>query len=177
MVASGAAIAGPPRNQPRLKVRQLELKRPASKDTVEVHRVVSVGVPAGWTGELEALGRAIRLYGPEGEGKMLVAAALHPSELGVYLDQLKREHPSAAPTPPERIALPNVRTELGERATRFAIGGREVGEMVLIEKLDSIVLIVTVVDPNVWPRVRRILTKTYATVDIRDAPKGKSTDE
>ena len=134
-----------------------------------IDRRVRIGIPEGWTGELEDQGRAIRLYGPQGEGKMLIAAALHPSELGAYLSELKQAHPSAAPSPPERLELPGIRPHMGERATRFVITGREVGEMVLIEKRDTIVLIVTVVDPNAWPRLRRILAKSYATVAIRDA--------
>ena len=164
-------MAAPP---PTLKMRELVIQRPGSADTMAIDRRVRIGMPAGWTGELEEDRRAFRLYGPEGEGKILVAAALHPSELNFYLEELKQAHPSAAPSPPEKLDVPGVRTELQERATRFAIDGREVGEMVLIEKRDTIVLIVTVVDPKAWPSLRKVLLKAYATVDIRDAPKQKA---
>ncbi len=160
--------AEPDRRPSELALVQLVISRAGSAETMAVNRVVKLGVPQGWTGELESQGRAARLYGPEGEGQMLIAAALHPSELGYYLNELKKKHPSAAPSPPELLKLPGIRPSMGERATRFAITGREVGEMVLIEKRDTIVLIVTVVDPNAWSRVRRELAKTYPTVTIND---------
>ncbi|MEO1337797.1 MAG: hypothetical protein AAFV29_19295 [Myxococcota bacterium] len=158
---------------PALKVRELRLRRPGSADTIAIDRIVRIGLPVGWTGELEDKGRTLRLYGPEGEGKMLVAAALHPSELHLHLTELKSAQPSATPTPPEKLDIPGIRPLMGERATRFAIKGREMGEMVLIEKRDTIVLIVTVVDPNAWPRVRRLLAKAYPTVAIEDAPRSR----
>ena len=169
---SGAALAAPGQAATaKRNVIELSITRPGSEDTIEVNRRVRIAAPAGWTGELEDLGRAVRLYGPQGEGKMLIAAALHPSELGYYLNELKRQHPAAAPSPPEMLKLPGIRPEMRERATRFKITGREVGEMVLIEKRDTIVLIVTVVDPNAWPRVRRALTKTYPSITINDVKR------
>ena len=165
--APGRSDAAPP----KLKVHEFALKRPGSADTRAIDRRVRIALPAGWTGELVDQGRAQRLYGPEGEGKMLIAVALHPSELHTYLTELKQAHPSAAPTPPEKLDLPNISTAMGERATRFKVTGREVGEMVLIEKSDTILLIATVVDPLAWPRLRKLLAKTYRTIDIRDAPK------
>ncbi len=170
--AAGSVWAQRPRG-PTLKLRELRLRRPGSADTMAVDRRVQIAVEAGWTGEFESRGRAVRLYGPEGEGKMLIAAALHPSELGQYLSELKREHPSAAPLPPQKLDLPGIRPMMGERATRFVIKGREVGEMVLIEKQATIVLIVTVVDPRAWPRIRRELAKSYRTLIIRDAKPKK----
>ena len=170
LVVPGTAYAAAPA-APQDNTIELKITRPGSEDTMAINRRVRIAAPPGWTGELEGLGRAVRLYGPEGEGKMLIAAALHPSELGYYLNELKREHPSAAPSPPEMMKLPGIRPSMGERATRFKIKGREVGEMALIEKRDTIVLIVTVVDPNAWPRVRKALSKTYPSIAINDVKR------
>ena len=169
---TSAALAQPAR-QPKLKVHQLELKRRGTPDTMAVHRFVRIGMPAGWTGELEDRNRTLRLYGPEGEGKMLVAVALHPSELDSYFAELKRSHPSTKPTQPQQMNLPGLRPHMNERAIRFAVTGGEVGEVALIQKSDTFILVVTMVDPNAWPRLKRVLPKAYATIDVRDAKKGR----
>lgn len=101
---------------------------------------------------------------------MLIFAGLHPSHLGPALERLRRAHPSAAPSPPEKMDLPGVRPELGERATRFAITGREVGEMVLIERNDTIILWVTVVAPDAWPALQPVLARAYPTISVSDVP-------
>jgi hypothetical protein len=158
----------------KLTMRELALMTRASKDLAAINRRVRVGIPPGWTGDRHPNGRSMELVGPNGEGRLLVAAALHPSELNDYLGELKRRHPSAAPSPPQHMTLPGVDASRGERATRFVITGREVGEMVLIEKNDTIVLVVTVVDPKVWPDVQALMGKVYPTITINDLPVPKS---
>ncbi|MEL6187847.1 MAG: hypothetical protein AAFU79_24760 [Myxococcota bacterium] len=108
----------------------------------------------------------LELVGPDGIGRMLVVAGLHPSHLGPVLDRLRHEHPSAAPSPPERVELPGLREDFGERATKFVITGREVGEMLLLERQDTIILVVTVVTPEAWAEVKALLPKIYSTVTI-----------
>lgn len=137
-------------------------------DLGRVTRRIRIGVPKGWTGDRDPNGRSMKLFGPDGEGMMLVAGALHPSQLTPYLDDLKTSHPSAAPSPPQPMTLPGVDAAQGERATRFIVTGKEVGEMVMIEKRDAIVLIVTVVDPDAWPAVQPQMAKAYATVQVLD---------
>lgn len=161
-----ASAEGPPA---KLTMRELALMTRATKDLAAVNRRVRLGVPRGWTGDRHPNGRSLELVGPKGEGRILVAAALHPDELSDYLGELKRRHPSAAPSPPEHMTLPGVDPTRGERATRFVITGREVGEMVLIEKANTIVLIVTVVDPQTWETVKSDMSKVYPTVAITDA--------
>ena len=105
---------------------------------------------------------------------MIISAVLHPSYLGPILARLRTEHPSAAPSPPETIDLPGIRSELGERATRFAITGREAGEMVLVERHDTIVLWVTVVTPDAWQRLKPVLARAYPTLEISDLPSSRA---
>ncbi len=145
-------------------MRELVLRAP------NLHRRVRLGFPKGWTGERESDGRSWRLYGPEGEGKIVVAAALHPSELTRYLDEMRSAHPAAAPSPPMPMTLPGIDPQRGERATRFQITGREVGEMVLLERQDTIVLIVTVVDPAAWPNLAPMMARVYPTLEILNVP-------
>lgn len=154
----------------KLTMRELALMTRASQDLPAINRRVRLGIPPGWTGDRHPNGRSLELVGPDGEGRITVAAALHPSELHDYLAEMKNRHPSAAPSPPQHMTLPGVDPAHGERATRFVITGREVGEMVLIEKRDTIVLIVTVVDPKVWPDVQALLEKVYPTVEIANLP-------
>ena len=66
------------------------------------------------------------------------------------------------------LKLPGLRPEFGERATRFSIKGREAGEIVLIERNETIVLIVTIVAPNEWGALRKVLAKAYPTVSVTD---------
>lgn len=153
---------GPP---PVYKVRELLLDAIVPEQG-RLTRRIRIGLPAGWTGDRDPDGRAMRLYGPNGEGRVLVAGALHPSQLTPYLQELKNKHPSAAPSPPQPMTLPGVDPSRGERATRFEVTGREVGEMIMIEKRSAIVLIVTVVDPSTWPDVKQMMAKAYTTVEV-----------
>lgn len=66
--------------------------------------------------------------------------------------------------------LPGLKPELGERATRFEITGREVGEMVLIERNQTIVLLVTVVEPNAWASLKPVFSRVYPTVSVISVP-------
>jgi|GEM_PF-2064306 len=138
-----------------------------------ITRKIRFALPKGWTGDRDPDGRALRVYGPQGEGLILVAGALHPSQLTPYLTEMKNKHPSAAPSPPQPMTLPGVDSARGERATRFQVTGREIGEMVMIEKRSAIVLIVTVVAPDAWPDVQRMMEKAYTTVEVLDVPAPK----
>ncbi len=151
-------------------MKELVLRTRASKEMPAINRRVRIGIPKGWTGERHPNGRSLEMVGPNGEGKVLVAGALHPAELDDYLGQMKKSHPSAAPSPPQHMTLPGVDPARGGRATRFVITGREVGEMVLIEKNDTIVLVVLVVDPKVWPDVEKLFARVYPTVEVVDLP-------
>lgn len=152
-----------------LVLHEFEVHSRGTPDNPAIHRRIQFAAPAGWTraGTGSAVPE-IELVGPNGEGTIAVFAGLHPSHLGPVLSRMKREHPAAQPTPPEQFPLPGLRPELGERATRFAIKGRELGEMVLIERDETIVLFVTVVDPRVWARLRPRLSKMYPTITIMD---------
>ncbi len=161
-------------NSTTLQLRELALITAASPEMPAINKRVRFGVPKGWTGDRHPNGRSLTLAGPNGEGKILIAAALHPDGLTPYLDELKQAHPAATPSPPEAMELPGIKPERMERATRFVITGREVGEMILIEKFDVIVLIVTVVDPNEWQALRPVMAKVYPTVEVVDVqPKKK----
>lgn len=140
-----------------------------------VHRRIEIGAPKGWTRATDPRLPELELVGPNGEGRIIVYPGLHPSHLGPILDRMRREHPSAAPSPPEPMALPGLRPELEERATRFIITGRELGEMVLLEKHDTILLIVTVVTPDAWEALKPVLAKVYPTVTITDIKRPKPT--
>jgi hypothetical protein len=165
------AILSAPDKSTTLHVRELALMTAATPDMAAINKRVRFGAPKGWNGDRHPNGRSLTLT--SGEGKILVAAALHPEGLTPYLDELKKTHPAATPSPPEAMTLPGIKPERMERATRFTITGREVGEMVLIEKLDVIVLIVTVVDPNAWAALAPVMAKVYATVEIVDVPLEK----
>lgn len=158
------AEAGPP---PVFQLHDLEVRGKETATGRIFTRRVRLGIPRGWTGEKEHQGRALRLFGPEGEGRILVAIAFNPRELSTFLTELKTAHPSAAPSPPQPMDLPGIRTDLGERATRFVVTGREVGELVMIEKRGLIVLIATVVAPDAWEPLKPLLAKAYTTVDVR----------
>ena len=172
---SGVAIAAPASKKtppPVYAMRELVLDAIVPEQG-RVTRRIRIGIPKGWTGERDPNGRSIRLAGPEGEGMILVAGALHPSQLTPYLTDLKNAHPSAAPSPPQPMTLPGVYADKGERATRFTVTGREVGEMVMVEKREAIVLVVTVVAPEVWPEVQKMMEKAYATLEVLDGPAPK----
>lgn len=159
------AEAGPP---PVLRLRAFEIHSDGAPGVPAVHRRIQIGAPAGWTPSSPPGVPELELRGPEGEGRILVFAGLHPSHLGPVLARLKEDHPSAAPSPPEPIAIPGLRPEMGERATRFAITGHEVGEMVMLEKHDTILLLVTVVEPKAWEALAPVLAKVYPTVTVTD---------
>lgn len=161
--------AGPP---PVYQMRELVLDAIVPEQG-RVTRRIRFALPKGWTGDRDPDGRALRVYGPEGEGRILVAGALHPSQLTPYLTELKDKHPSASPSPPQPMTLPSVRSDRGERATRFEVTGREIGEMVMIEKRSAIVLIVTVVAPETWPAVKAMMEKAYTTVEVLDGAEPK----
>lgn len=165
------AILSAPNKTTTLEVRELALMTAETPDMAAINKRVRVGVPKGWDGDRHPNGRSLTLVGPD--GKIVIAAALHPEGLTPYLDELKRKHPSATPSPPEPMTLPQIKADRMERATRFVITGREIGEMVLIEKSDVIVLIVTVVDPNAWAQLVPVMAKVYATVNVVDLPLAK----
>lgn len=132
---------------------------------------VRVAHPKGWAGDKDPDQRSIQLVGPEGEGEILIAAVGHPSELNEYLEGLKTRHPSAAPSPPAAAQIRGINPERGERATRFIITGNEVGEMLMIERGDVIVLFAAVVRPEDWPAIKEQLARCYPTVEVLDAQK------
>jgi hypothetical protein len=170
-IALLVAILSAPDKGTTLHVRELALMTAPTPEMAAINKRVRFGTPKGWSGERHPNGRSLTLT--SAEGKILVAAALHPEGLTPYLDELKKSHPAATPSPPEAMTLPGIKPERMERATRFVITGREVGEMVLIEKLDVIVLIVTVVDPNAWALLAPVMAKVYPTVEIVDVPLEK----
>jgi hypothetical protein len=170
-VEAKPAPSPPPKKAPPpvFSVKELSLRTRASPGHPAIERRVRIGLPKGWTGELEPDARSLRFFGPEGEGRILVAAALHPSELGSYLSELKNGHPAATPSPPMAMEVPGIKG-MGQRATRFVITGREVGEMVLLEKANTIVLVATIVEPDAWPELEKLMQKAYTTVEIVDVP-------
>lgn len=97
---------------------------------------------------------------------MLVFAGFHPRHLTPVLDRLRKAHPAAAPSPPEAMELPGLRPDMGERATRFRIDGKERGEMVMIERGGVIVLIVTIVAPDAWEKIQPNMARVYPTVSV-----------
>lgn len=157
-------LGGPP---PIFQLHDLRVRGKETATGRLFTRRVRLGIPGGWTGEKDLDGRVLRLFGPEGEGRILVAIAFNPRELTTFLTELKTAHPSAAPSPPQPMDLPGIRPDQGERATRFVVTGREVGELVMIEKGGLIVLIATVVAPDAWSSLRPLLAKAYTTVDVR----------
>lgn len=163
LVSRTAAAARPPVvSLVELRVRSLNLAgQPLTK-------TVRVAHPKGWEGDVDEDGRAVRLYGPDGEGEILVAAVGHPSELGQYLDDLRERHPGASPSPPAHVRVLGIDPERGERATRFQITGTEVGEMVMIERGEVIILFATVVAPEAWPAIQAQLARCYPTVEVVD---------
>lgn len=62
--------------------------------------------------------------------------------------------------------LVGLRPEFGERATRFVISGRELGEIVMIERGETIVLFVVIVAPEAWPEVRSLFARVYPTLTV-----------
>jgi len=150
-----------------LRVRSLNLQGKP------LHKTVRVAHPKGWEGDVDEDGRAIRLVGPDGEGEIVVAAVGHPSELGAYLDDLRQRHPGATPSPPSAAKIQGIDPQKGERATRFDITGAEVGEMVMIERGDVIILFAAVVVSDAWPAIKAQLERCYPTVQVTERVPAK----
>lgn len=155
---------------PELEVR--ELYASAIEEGAPVRKRVQLRVPAGWNGDdaLEHPG-SMRLFGPNGEGELLIAVVMSPNALGEHLTFLKNAHPSAAPSPPMAIDVKGIDPQCGERATRFQITGKEVGEMVMIERGGVIVLFAAIVEPNSWAALKPLMEKCYPTVKVVEEPK------
>ena len=166
--AAPASSGGPSAGPPVLSLVELRVVRRGGPGGPALNKRVRVAHPQGWTGDAEANGRSIRLFGPAGEGEMLIATATHPSELGAFLEGLRRRHPSAAPSPPQHIDVHGIKPHRGERATRFEITGGELGEMVMIERGEVIVLFATIVRPSAWPTLEKQLSRCYPTVEVSD---------
>ncbi len=169
---SVALAAAPPPAE--LTMRELVVQGIDSITKKRFARRVQMALPKGWTGDEDPNDPILRLFGPGGEGKMIVAVFFHPSQLNPVLTVLMRAHPSAAPSPPQAIELPSVRPEMGERATRFQITGQEIGEMVMVEKRGAIILFVTVVEPNAWQTLAPVLMKTYGSIRVNETKPSSS---
>lgn len=127
---------------------------------------IRVAHPQGWSGEMESDGRSIRLFG--GAGEMLIAVVSHPSQLDPHMQLLRQRHPSVVPSPPQAIDVPGIDAQRGERATRFEFTGKELGEMVTVERGGLIVLFATIVAPNAWAEVAPLVARCYPTVEVTD---------
>ncbi|MBI4817482.1 MAG: hypothetical protein HY791_14570 [Deltaproteobacteria bacterium] len=160
------AIAKPAIPPPVVSMLELSVRGRTPKGLVD--KAVRVAIPKGWEGDLEDDGRSIMLSGPEGEGEILVAAVAHPSEIGAFLGELKGRHPGAVPSPPQSVEIPGIDPDKGERATRFEVTGRELGELITIERGDVIVLFATLVDPNAWEELAPVLARCYPAVEVSD---------
>ncbi|MBI3178185.1 MAG: hypothetical protein HYZ27_00905 [Deltaproteobacteria bacterium] len=151
---------------PVLAMLELSVRGRTPKGLVD--KAVRVAIPKGWEGDIEDDGRSIMLSGPEGEGEILVAAVAHPSEIGAFLAELKGRHPGAVPSPPQFVEVPGIDPDKGERATRFEVTGRELGELITIERGEVIVLFATLVDPNAWEGLAQVLARCYPAVEVSD---------
>ena len=167
---SGLLPASPQVAPPELVLTELSIKHRATKDLPPMNKIVRVALPKGWTGDPENNSRSIFLFGPKGEGEIFVGLASHPSQLGVFLQRLKKRHPGSVPSPPSAIDVHGIKPHRGERATRFQITGRENGEIVTIERGEVIVMIATFVSPNDWIRLQPVLTAAYPSVAVTDIP-------
>lgn len=159
---------GAPPPPPKLTLHELRVGTP--EGTV---KRVRFATPRGWAADVDREAASIRLVGPEGEGEILVVVATHPSQLGEHLTRLKETHPSAAPSPPMAVSVRGIDPERGERATRFQITGREVGEMVMIERGGVIVLFASIVAPEAWEPLATMLKRCYPTVEVVDVEPPK----
>ncbi|MEM1023344.1 MAG: hypothetical protein AAGD10_19955 [Myxococcota bacterium] len=153
-----------------LSLRQLEIRGRHEPNGPVLQRRVTFGTPPGWTPEFAREGPSLRLYGPEGEGTMLFAIATHPSQLGPYLDELAKKHPSSLPGPPQAMRLPRLVPLMGDRATRYVVTGRQLGEMVMVERRESIVLVATVVKAEAWAELSPLMAKVYESIQIHREP-------
>lgn len=163
----GSAMAGPG-DLPVHKVRVLKVRARTPRGPATAR--VRVSTPPGWTAEPAPDGLSMRLFGPKGVGKMLIAIGLRPEHLDPHLSRLRREHPGSAPTPPQTLELPQLNAMLGDRATRYPITGSQVGEMVLVERRGVLTLIAVVVRPSAWEAVRKSMPAVYRSVRVDEAP-------
>ncbi|MCC7385037.1 MAG: hypothetical protein IT384_24540 [Deltaproteobacteria bacterium] len=162
-LAAGTTWAGAP---PVVALVELRVRSQGLQGQ-RVEKRVRVAHPKGWVGDQDDP-RFVRLIGPGGEGEILIAAVGHPSELGEFLGGLKERHPSAAPSPPQAAEVLGINPVRGERATRFVITGGEIGEMMMIERGEVIVLFAAVVQPTAWPEISAALKRCYPTVEVLD---------
>jgi len=167
-VAFSVTVAQTKPDLPELRVTSLEIRNRGSKSIPKMDKIVRVALPKAWTGDREANKRSILLFGPEGEGEIFVGVVAHPSQLGVFLQRLKKRHPSSVPSPPSAIDVPGIRPHKGERATRFEVTGREFGEIVTIERGEVIVMIASFVMPNAWAKWGPIMKRSYPSVSVSD---------
>jgi hypothetical protein len=156
---------------PDLVSRELEVSAIPAGETAPVRKKIKLLHPSGWSGDDDLDASYVRLFGPNGEGELLVAVVLTPDALGEHLTRLKNAHPSAAPSPPQFIEVKGIDPQKGERATRFEITGREVGEMVMIERGGVIVLYAAIVSPDAWPDLKTRLQKCYPSVKVSEGPR------
>lgn len=147
--------------RPRMTPQQLTLRGRATATQPGIRRRVRFFLPAGWTADVDPNGRQLRAFGPNGEGEILVCVALHQSQLNVALDDLHHDHKSATPSQPYEVKIPGA-----TRASRFAIGGHERGEMLLMQKDDTWILFAAVVEAEAWPRLRRRFRAAYRSVVV-----------
>lgn len=158
-------LAAPAAALPGFRQVHLELRAEGGFGQPDNGQRLSIPVPAGWTGELDPDQRTLRLFGPTGEGELIVSAAYNPNQLTPIFDELQRNHRGAAPTHPQEVQLPGV-----ARASRFAISGRERGEMMMMKIQGVWLLFVAVVEAEAWPRLRRQLRQSYRRVKLSPLP-------
>lgn len=162
MVAVGPA--------PSYTVRQLQvharIRHAPEQEPVRVARRVTIATPKGWTPEPAPAPGQLHLFEPEGEGRMTLAVCVHPSQLKEILDELRRSHPGSTPNPPQPLELAQLNTVMGDRATRYAITGRQRGEMVLVERMETIVFVSVVVRASAWERVSSLMPEVYRSIRI-----------
>lgn len=168
-LAAGATCpSAAPKSLPVYTVHTLTIRARTPRGPVRAR--VRVSTPPGWTPEPAPDGLSLRLFGPQGEGKMLLALGLKPAHLDPHLSRLRREHPGSIPGPPDPISLPQLKPALGDRATRYSITGGQLGEMVLVERRGVLVLVATVVRASAWERLREPLQAVYSSIRVDEAP-------
>lgn len=165
------ACAPPSPSPVELVSRELAVSHISRETHAPVRLKVKLLAPKGWTGDDGLDAGSIRLLGPNGEGEILLAVVLTPNGLGEHLTRLKNAHPAAAPSPPMAIDVKGIDPQKGERATRFVITGKEVGEMVMIERGGVIVLYAAIVTPDAWPALKPQLEKCYPAVRVTEEAK------
>jgi hypothetical protein len=170
-------LTGAPEALPAYTPRQFDVEGRNRARGPVLRRKVQVLTPSDWTPEPMPGPRSLRLYGPDGEGTLTVAVALHPSQLDPVLGELRRRHPGSVPGPPQPMSLPGLNEVLGDRATRYSVTGRQLGEMVMIERRDTIVLVAVVVRASAWEAVSPLMSEVYRSIQIhRVRPPPPSAD-